>query len=129
MKPKAEEMHLELVISGLCAVLVAVLHSVIGERFVLKSFFAALPETGRRIPASTLRLFRWVWHLCSVAWIGLGVALVILGALAISNVPMAWVAAVVFILSGAMNFTATRSLHLGGLLLSVAAISAAVHLV
>ena len=61
-----------IVVVGL--VLVAVLHSVLGDRKLLTPLFRRLgnPET---FPPRAQRLVRWVWHMLTAAWILLAVLL------------------------------------------------------
>lgn len=53
---------------------VAVLHSVLGDRKLLAPLFRTLgnPQT---FPVRAQRLIRWVWHMLTAAWVGWAILL------------------------------------------------------
>lgn len=70
-------MALDLLIAGLLAIGVAIAHSVLGERYLIGRLLRRgdLPRLTKD-PAFTGQTIRFAWHLTSVAWIGLGAALI-----------------------------------------------------
>jgi len=56
---------------------VGMMHSILGERYVLRRLFK-LPNLPllRDDPQFTKSVLRWAWHLASLAWVGLAVLLV-----------------------------------------------------
>lgn len=79
--------------------LIAVLHSVLGEAVLLRPLFSKAWDVG--IPRfAAERIFRFAWHLTSIAWVGL--------AAAVAGVPVLHAAAVVCVLSGLLIFAALR---------------------
>ncbi|MDO9127023.1 MAG: hypothetical protein Q8L94_02790 [Parvibaculum sp.] len=99
--------------AGALGIIAGSAHSYLGERKILWRLFAegnsqAL-EKGR-----TRELLRAVWHIPSLAWIVLGLALVHAG---LENRPDGVVAAMagtVFVLSGVANWMALKSIHISG---------------
>lgn len=79
--------------------LIAVLHSVLGEAALLRPLFAKPWEVG--IPRfAAERIFRFAWHLTSIAWVGL--------AAAVAGMPLLYAAGLVCVLSGIVVFAALR---------------------
>ena len=79
--------------------LIAALHSVLGEGALLRPLFAKEWDIG--IPRfAAERILRFAWHLTSIAWIGLAVAVV--------GVPLLHAAAIVCVISGAVVFVMLR---------------------
>lgn len=79
--------------------LIAVLHSVLGEAALLRPLFSKPWDVG--IPRfAAERIFRFAWHLTSIAWVGL--------AAAVAGVPLLHAAALVCVLSGIVIFAALR---------------------
>ncbi len=79
--------------------LIAVLHSVLGEAALLRPLFAKPWEIG--VPRfAAERIFRFAWHLTSIAWVGL--------AAAVTGVPLLYAAALVCVLSAVVIFAALR---------------------
>ncbi len=87
------------IVAASCLFLLAVAHSALGEREVLRPLFSASwDQPGPRWAMQ--RLLRFAWHLTSIAWIGLGA-----GALGASG---ALVVALVGLSSGALVFVMLR---------------------
>ncbi|MEM6290082.1 MAG: DUF3995 domain-containing protein [Myxococcota bacterium] len=79
--------------------LIALLHSVLGEQALLRPLFAREWEID--IPRwAAERILRFAWHLTSLAWIGLGVAMV--------GIPIAHALAWVCLVSALMVFVMLR---------------------
>lgn len=79
--------------------LIAALHSVLGEGALLRPLFAKEWDIG--VPRfAAERILRFAWHLTSIAWVGLAVA--------IAGVPLLHAAAIVCVISGAVVFVMLR---------------------
>lgn len=79
--------------------LIAALHSVLGEGALLRPLFAKDWDIG--IPRfAAERILRFAWHLTSIAWVGLAVA--------VAGVPLLHAAAIVCVTSGAVVFVMLR---------------------
>jgi len=79
--------------------LIAVLHSALGEAALLRPLFSKPWDVG--IPRfAAERIFRFAWHLTSIAWVGL--------AMAVGGVPLVHAVASVCVLSGVVVFAALR---------------------
>ncbi|MBX3489803.1 hypothetical protein [Parvibaculum sp.] len=101
-----------LIASGLLGIATGIGHSLLGERNVLRPLFAedasAVLRKGRM-----RELLRGVWHLPSLTWIVLGLALVQSG-LAGNGSAIAATAGTIFVLSGLANWMVLKSFHIGG---------------
>lgn len=106
------------ILSGLLAIAAGFGHSYLGERRILRPLFAeGTPFLQRRRMRDLLRA---VWHLPSLAWIGLGGLLVHAGVSGGPDGALALAAGAIFLLSGLANWAALRSFHIGGVLLVAA---------
>jgi hypothetical protein len=97
----------------------AIGHSVIGERFILGPLYAGTPS-GILKSRATRAVIRAVFHMPSLAWAVLGVAVVV-ARIEGGNLLLSVVAAVLFAGSGIGNLVALRRPHFGGLMLVAAA--------
>lgn len=80
-------------------VFVALIHTVLGERTILRPLFAARWDVGiSRFAAE--RILRFAWHLTSIAWIGLAAILL--------DLPPTLAIGIVCLLSGAVGFAGLR---------------------
>lgn len=102
-------------IVALLGVIVAVAHSVIGERVILGPLYRE-PTNGLLAVQPTRNIIRAVFHIPSLAWAGLGVA-VLLNRLQSGSDLLPVVAAIIFALSGIANIAALRRPHPGGVML------------
>lgn len=107
-----------LVAAGL-AVMLAVVHSYLGERYILVRLFRreGLPRLfgGTEFTRRTLRL---AWHLTSVAWVGLAALLVRIGVPTSDGRPSPTrVIAATFLISGAVALVGSRGRHLSWIVL------------
>ena len=101
-----------LIASGMLGIATGFGHSLLGERNVLRPLFAE--DASAFLRKGRMReLFRGVWHLPSLAWAILGVALVQAGLAGAGNA-VAATAGTIFALSGLANWMALRSFHIGG---------------
>jgi hypothetical protein len=102
-------------IVALLGVIVAIAHSVLGERVILRPLYRE--RTTGLLAARAMRdIIRAVFHIPSLAWAGLGIA-VLLNRLQSGSDLLQIVAAVIFALSGVANIAALRRPHPGGVIL------------
>lgn len=86
--------------------LLALVHSVLGERLLLQPLFRSQAFTGLRLGARfSARTFRFAWHLTSLAWLAVGALLLWPGELVL-------IAALLAMSSGAAVWVASRGQHL-----------------
>lgn len=104
---------------AILGVVAAVGHSVISERAILGPLYAGTPA-GILKSRATRAVIRAVFHMPSVAWAVLGVA-VLLARTEGGNQLLGIVAAIIFAASGIGNLVALRRPHFGGLMLVGAA--------
>ena len=97
----------------------AVGHSVIGERTIFGPLYAGTP-VGILRSRPTRAIIRAVFHLPSVVWAVLGIA-VLVAHIEGGNRLLDIVAVIVFAVSGIGNLAALRRPHFGGLLMLAAA--------
>ena len=97
----------------------AVGHSVISERMILGPLYAGSPG-GILKSRATRAIIRAVFHMPSMAWAVLGIA-VLVARLDGGNPLLSIVAAILFAVSGIGNLAALRRPHFGGLMLVGAA--------
>jgi hypothetical protein len=103
-----------LILAGVIAIIVAVIHGVLGESYV---FARATIE-----PEKLRTLIRLVWQTGTVAWIGGGVLLVAAPSMQ-SDTARHWIVvtmAIVFAFAAAANAYATSGRHVGWVLLGSA---------
>lgn len=115
-----------LLIAAALVVLIAIVHSYLGERYILIRLFRR--DNLPRLFGSdwfTKRTLRFVWHVTSVAWLGFAALLVLLAQdVAPSPGALLKAIAVTFFLTGAIAGLASRGRHLSWLVfLTVAALS------
>jgi hypothetical protein len=73
-------MNVPLVVAGSIAVLAAVVHGVAGELLVVRKLSAeTLPPTRFGGPRATMAMIHVTWHVATVAFLTIGVALVLAG--------------------------------------------------
>jgi hypothetical protein len=109
------------IIVALLGVIVALAHSVIGERVILGPLYRE--RSGGLLGARAMRdIVRAVFHMPSLAWAGLGIA-VLLNRMQSGSDLLPITAAIIFALSGIGNLAALRRPHPGGLILLAMAIA------
>ena len=104
---------------ALLGVLTAIGHTVIGERRIFGPL-AREDQQGVLAPPRAQRIMRAVWHLPSLTWALLGLA-VLSARLNGGDLYVTAIAAIIYGVSGAANLTALRMPHFGGLMLLAAA--------
>ncbi|NOX67919.1 MAG: hypothetical protein GXP15_01920 [Gammaproteobacteria bacterium] len=91
---------------------IGVIHSVLGERYLLSRLFRQtdLPVLfgGTEFTALTLR---FAWHLTTIAWWGFAAILVLLAERALSFQALSMVVAITFMVSGAIALLASKGRH------------------
>ncbi|MEO9598955.1 hypothetical protein [Parasphingorhabdus sp.] len=108
------------IVAGL-GLIVAIAHSVISERIILGPLYRE--RMGGMLAVRTMRdIIRVVFHIPSLAWAGLGIA-VLFNRLQSGDDLLPITAAIIFALSGIGNLAALRRPHLGGLILLAMAIA------
>ncbi len=102
-------------IVALLGLVVAIAHSVLGERVILGPLYRER-TTGLLATRAMRDILRAVFHIPSLAWAGLGIA-VLLNRLQSGSDLLPIMAATIFALSGVANIAALRRPHPGGVLL------------
>lgn len=113
-----------LIYAGIVAVLgliVAIGHSVLSERVILGPLYREQTD-GLLAARATRDIIRAVFHMPSLAWAGLGIA-VLLNRMQSGSDLLPATAAIIFALSGLGNLAALRRPHPGGILLLTMAIA------
>ena len=108
-----------LYLSGIAAIVSAIGHSFLGERYMIQPLLAS--DIPFLKPRARQRLLRGILHLASVAWLGIG-AMLIYGARN-GSADSAWLYFIVpvFALSGLMNLWALHSVQPGWIAMFIAA--------
>lgn len=109
------------IIVAALSIIVAIAHSMISERRLLGPLYRE-PQSGILATKQMQDIFRAVFHMPSLAWAGLGVA-VLLNRQQGGTDLLPYVAMIIFALSGAGNLVALRRPHPGGIILLLAAIA------
>lgn len=104
----------EIIIAG-CLFVLAAAHSILGESDILRPLFAAEWKMTKTPRWATEKILRFAWHLTSLAWLALG--------LAILDVPLLPVLAVMSLASAALIFAMLRG-HLAWPLFLLAGVAA-----
>ena len=103
------------IITAVLGVVVAIAHSVLGEKAILGPLYRE--QANGLLAARAMRdILRAVFHIPSLAWAGLGIA-VLLNRLQSGGDLLPITAAIIFALSGIGNLVALRRPHPGGLIL------------
>ena len=97
----------------------AIGHSLISERRFLRQLYAE-PRTGLFAARSARAITRGIFHMPSMVWVVLGLA-VLVARVGGGNPLLSIVAAIIFTASGVGNLAALRRPHIGGLLMLGAA--------
>lgn len=106
-------MNLLLFVAALLVFAIGIVHSALGERYILTRLFRQdnLPKLFGGTTFTT-RTLRFAWHLTTVAWWGLGTIVLLLGLQALSVQSVSWVIATTFLVSSVITLTASRGRHL-----------------
>jgi len=102
-----------LIIAAFLAFAVGVVHSVLGERYILVRLFRRdnLPKLFGSA-AFTVRILRFAWHLTTIAWWGFAALIYLLARNSISAQNLSFVLAGTFLISGVIALVASRGRHL-----------------
>ena len=106
-----------LALSAVLGLLVAIAHSVIGEVQVFKPLRASPYTTGVMSRRKIQILFRALWHFPSGLWAAMGLIALYAAATGFSLAPYLGLMIFIYIISGAINLYANRSIHPGWLFL------------
>lgn len=109
------------IIVAVLGLVVALAHSVLSERVILGPLYRE-QTNGLLATRATRDIIRAVFHMPSLAWAGLGIA-VLLNRLQSGSDLLPITAAIIFALSGIGNLVALRRSHPGGLILLAMAIA------
>lgn len=109
------------IIAAVLGIVVAIAHSVLGEKVILGPLYRER-TSGLLAARPTRDILRAVFHIPSLAWAGLGIA-VLLNRLQSGSDLLPITAAIIFGLSGIGNLAALRRPHPGGLILLAMAIA------
>jgi hypothetical protein len=109
------------IIVAVLGLVVAVAHSVLGEKVILGPLYRE-QTSGLLAARATRDVIRAVFHVPSLAWAGLGIA-VLLNRLQSGSDLLPVTAAIIFALSGIGNLAALRRPHPGGLILLAMAVA------
>ncbi len=94
-------------------VAIAVVHSVLGERYILMRLFRRgnMPKTlgSAKFTEATLR---FAWHLTSVAWLGFAAVLVHLANPPVRPEALGWILGATFLVHGLVALVGSRGRHL-----------------
>lgn len=112
-------MVLALYLSGTAAIVSAIGHSLLGERFLIQPLLAA--DVPFLKPRARQRLLRGILHLASVAWFGIGAMLIYEAHRGTADPAWLYFIVPVFALSGLMNLWALRSVQPGWIAMFIAA--------
>ncbi len=103
------------IVAAILGVIVGIAHSVLGERVLLGPLYKE-PTTGVLASRSSRDIIRAVFHIPTIAWSALGIA-VLVNRLQGGGDLLPLTAAIIFVLSGIGNLAALRRPHPGGLIL------------
>ena len=112
-------MTLALDLAGIAAIISAIGHSLLGERYLIQPLLAA--DILFLKPRARQRLLRGILHLASVAWAGIGAMLIYEAHNGTADPAWLFFIVPVFALSGLMNFWALRSVQPGWIAMFIAA--------
>jgi hypothetical protein len=103
-------------IAAFLAFAIGLVHSALGERYILVRLFrrADLPKL---LGSSqfTIRTLRFAWHITTIAWWGFSSILFLLGKRSISSHSVSLVVGVTFLGTGALTLLISRGRHLAWL--------------
>jgi hypothetical protein len=105
-----------LYIAAFLAFAVGVVHSFLGERYILIRLFRRndLPKLFGSTDF-TIRTLRFAWHITTVAWWGFAAILLLLTQPSVSLRSLSFVLAATFLLTGAITLVISRGQHLAWL--------------
>jgi hypothetical protein len=109
--------HPALLIAGVLAVFISAVHSWLGEQKLIGPLLALEHREGPLARSFMRRLVRFAWHITSVAWTGMGLALAMLARSPLEPTGrfMAGVIGATFLVMGLMTLIAGRGRHLAWL--------------
>jgi hypothetical protein len=107
-------MHIALYAAALLAFVAGVVHSYLGERYILGRLLC-WPDFVRlfRDPTFTARVLRLAWHATSIAWWGLAAILALLAQPPVSDREISLILGVTFLVTAVAVLVGSRGKHLG----------------
>jgi hypothetical protein len=105
-----------LYIAAFLAVAVGIVHSILGERYILVRLFRRndLPKLFGGTQFTT-RTLRFAWHITTVAWWGFAAILALIAQRSVSLRNLSFALAVTFLLTGSITLVVSRGRHLAWL--------------
>ncbi|MEM8918181.1 MAG: hypothetical protein AAGE37_04905 [Pseudomonadota bacterium] len=110
------------ILAAVLGLIVGIAHSVLGERVLLGPLYRE-PSTGVLASRSSRDIIRAVFHIPTIAWSALGIA-VLINRMQDGGDLLPLTAAIIFGISGVGNLAALRRPHPGGLILLAMAAAA-----
>ncbi len=109
-------MGITLYLAAFSAIAIGVVHSVLGERYILTRLFRRndLPKLFGGTEFTT-RTLRFAWHITTVAWFGFAAVLVLLASDNVTQHSIALVVGVTFLTTAALTAGISRVKHLAWL--------------
>ena len=109
-------MGITLYLAAFSAITIGVVHSVLGERYILTRLFRRndLPKLFGGTEFTT-RTLRFAWHITTVAWFGFAAVLVLLASDNVTPHSIALVVGVTFLTTAALTAGISRVKHLAWL--------------
>lgn len=103
-------------------------HAYLGERYVLRPLLKTPGDNGVLNTPSSRNLLRWVWHLPSLAWAQIAAATFWLALApnafgAAGQALLVYFGVGIYVTGAILNAWSMRGLHLGNILLSLAALT------
>ncbi len=111
-----------LMAAGIGSAVIGLLHSVLGERFILMRLGSLPPVFGSEL--FTARILRFAWHITTLLLVGMGLVLVLQAAGRGDAEPTARVFSVTFLLCAILSGGVSRGRHFSWVLFLAAAILA-----
>jgi len=118
-------MDIALYLAALLTFLIGIIHSVLGERYILTRLFRRddLPKLFGSAEF-TVRTLRFAWHVTTVAWWGFAAILILLAQPTLNKSTIGLVIGITFLVHFAIALLGSRGKHLSWIVfLAIAAIS------
>jgi len=105
-------MSLVLNVAGVLAVVIGLVHSILGERYILIRLFRRdnLPKL-QGSTEFTARTLRFAWHITTVAWWGFAAIIFQLANGSFSASTVLWAIGFTFVVTGLMTLVISRAKH------------------
>ncbi|WMN59588.1 hypothetical protein NI389_15630 [Pseudoalteromonas xiamenensis] len=121
-------MSFALYISAVLLLVIAFVHSFLGERYILTRLFKRdLPKLFGS-DDFTKRTLRFAWHITSIAWLGFAAILALLATPGTEKASLIYVIAATFIVHGLVALLGSRGKHVSWVVFLAISVSALVSL-